>query len=279
LVRDSYRLPVDTYETNVMGTIHLLEAARALKKPCAVVCVTTDKCYENREWVYGYREEDPLGGSDPYSSSKAAAEIAIAAWRRSFFNRHPVRVASTRAGNVIGGGDWAMDRIVPDCIRSLQQRRPVPVRNRHATRPWQHVLEPLSGYLWLGALLTKPSLGEVGLNRLCSAFNFGPGHAANRSVAELVEEVLKHWPGRWEDRSDPKAVHEASWLQLTTDKAGALLRWSPVWGFAESVRETIGWYRMAQESSSAAARHRFTLRQIAEYTLNARKAGIAWAQG
>ncbi len=275
LVRESYRSPVETYETNVLGTIHLLAAARALKKPCAVICVTTDKCYENREWVHGYREEDPLGGHDPYSSSKAAAEIAIAAWRRSFFQGHPVKVASVRAGNVIGGGDWAADRIVPDCIRALQQRQPIPVRNKRATRPWQHVLEPLSGYLWLAALMVRPGLGRTPPDALCAAFNFGPGHDANRSVAELVEEVLKHWPGRWEDRSDPNAVHEAGLLQLATDKAHALLGWSPAWTFAEAVQETVAWYRAPQ--ASPATLHRLGLKQIRDYSQAARRAALSWA--
>lgn len=278
LVRESYRTPVETYDTNVMGTIHLLEAARQLKKPCAVVCITTDKCYENKEWVHGYREEDPLGGYDPYSSSKAAAEIAIAAWRRSFFKEHPVKVASARAGNVIGGGDWAMDRIVPDCIRALQKREVIAVRNKHATRPWQHVLEPLSGYLWLAAVLAKPALANYSADKFCSAFNFGPGHDANRTVAELVAQILKHWPGRWEDRSDPKALHEASLLQLTTDKANALLRWSPVWSFAESTEATVCWYR---EQHRAKRTHvgQLTLGQIATYAKKARETGAIWAQG
>jgi CDP-glucose 4,6-dehydratase len=153
LVRRSYEEPLETYATNVLGTAHVLEALRGLQKPCAAVFITTGKCYENREWVHGYREEDPLGGHDPYSSSKAAAEIAIASWRRAFFCDHPVKIASARAGNAIGGGDWAADRIVPDCIRSLQAGQPIAVRNPKATRPWQHVLEPLSGYLWLAALL------------------------------------------------------------------------------------------------------------------------------
>jgi len=275
LVRESYRTPVETYQTNVLGTIHLLEAARNLKKPCAVVCVTTDKCYENREWVHGYREEDPLGGYDPYSSSKAAAEIAIAAWRRSFFQDHPVKVASARAGNVIGGGDWAADRIMPDCIRALQGRQAIPVRNKHATRPWQHVLEPLSGYLWLAALMAKPAWGRVPVERLHGAFNFGPGHDANRSVGDLVEEVLKHWPGRWEDRSDSKAVHEASLLQLTTDKANALLGWAPVWDFAEAVRQTVAWYRTSQTSPTTL--RRLSLKQIREYSQAAQRAALAWA--
>ena len=277
LVRESYRTPVETYETNVLGTIHLLEAARALKKPCAALCITTDKCYENKEWIYGYREEDPLGGYDPYSSSKAAAEIAIAAWRRSFFKNHPVKVSSARAGNVIGGGDWAPDRIVPDCVRALQNRRAIAVRNPQATRPWQHVLEPLSGYLWLAAAMAKPSLVGREPNLLCGAFNFGPGHDANRCVAELVEEILKHWPAGWEDHSDPKAVHEANLLQLATDKASALLGWSPAWSFADSVRKTVEWYRAAQTGPSPAVLRRLTLRQIADYEKAARKCQAVWA--
>lgn len=278
LVRESYRTPVETYDTNVMGTIHLLEAARQLQKPCAVVCITTDKCYENKEWVHGYREEDPLGGYDPYSSSKAAAEIAIAAWRRSFFKEHPVKIASARAGNVIGGGDWAADRIVPDCVRALRKREVIAVRNKHATRPWQHVLEPLSGYLWLGAVLAKPKLTDFSAAHFCSAFNFGPGHDANRTVAELVEQILKHWPGRWADRSDPKAVHEASLLQLTTDKANALLGWAPVWSFPDTIRETITWYATAQRNATGGKLRQLTAGQIQEYCRAAQARGIRWAR-
>lgn len=275
LVRESYRTPVDTYATNVMGTLHVLEAARNLDRPCALVCITTDKCYENREWVHGYREEDSLGGYDPYSSSKAAAEIAIAAWRRSFFKGHPVQVASARAGNVIGGGDWAMDRIVPDCVRALQQQQPIAVRNPRATRPWQHVLEPLSGYLWLAARLHQPSTIPT---PLASAFNFGPGHDANRCVSELVGEILKHWPGKWVDHSDPHAVHEANLLQLATDKANALLGWAPVWSFAEAVRETIQWYRATSADAARRAVHQLTLRQIAEYEIAAAQKQAVWAR-
>jgi CDP-glucose 4,6-dehydratase len=278
IVRESYRAPVATYQTNVMGTLHLLEAARTLQRPCAVVCVTTDKCYENREWLYGYREEDPLGGYDPYSSSKAAAEIAIAAWRRSFFSQHPVKVASARAGNVIGGGDWAADRIVPDCIRALQHNQPILVRHPNATRPWQHVLEPLSGYLWLGALLANPSLSRVPAERLCSAFNFGPNHEANRRVAELVEHILRHWPGRWENHSDPKAVHEAGLLQLAIDKAQALLGWAPVWSFATTIEQTVRWYRATQEHAAGAKLLELTRAQLGQYTADARQAGLPWAE-
>lgn len=274
LVRRSYVEPVSTYATNVMGTVHVLEAARALAKPCVTVLITTDKCYENREWLHGYREEDPLGGYDPYSSSKAAAEIAIAAWRRSFFSHHPGRIASARAGNVIGGGDWAEDRIVPDCIRALQAGRRISVRNKTATRPWQHVLEPLSGYLWLAARLAQSAPGN---SALTGAFNFGPGHDANRTVAELVGEILKHWPGQWEDRSDPRAEHEAQLLQLATDKAHALLRWQPVWSFPETIRQTISWYRTAAAQPAAAKIRDLTQQQIATYQQQAAAAGVAWA--
>lgn len=278
IVRESYQKPAETFATNVLGTIHLLEALRRLDRPCAVVIVTSDKCYENRDWLHGYREEDALGGYDPYSASKGAVEIAVASWRRSFFADSPVRIASARAGNVIGGGDWAKDRIVPDCVRALQTGQPIPVRNKVATRPWQHVLEPLSGYLWLAAVLARPELRPYSPELLTSAFNFGPGHDANRSVAELVEEVLRHWPGRWEDRSDPHAPHEAKLLQLATDKAHALLGWSTVWGFREAVRQTVEWYRDTNGATDPAAVGELTPRQIVQYTTAARAAEVAWAK-
>ncbi len=275
LVRFSYEQPVLTYTTNVMGTAHVLEALRGLQKPCAAVFITTDKCYENREWLHGYREEDPLGGHDPYSSSKAAAEIAISAWRRSFFKNHPVKIASARAGNVIGGGDWAKDRIVPDCCRALQRGEAIPVRNKTATRPWQHVLEPLSGYLWLAARLSQPSTLN---HQFASAFNFGPGNEANRTVAELVTELLQHWPGRWEDKSDPNAVHEASLLHLATDKANVLLDWQPVWPFAETIRQTARWYQAAAKNPTAEVLPALTRQQIDEYCQRARTASLAWTK-
>ncbi len=278
LVLAAYDQPVDTYAINVMGTIHVLEALRQLQKPCVAILVTTDKCYENREWLYGYREADPLGGHDPYSSSKAATEIAIASWRRSFFDGHPVRLASVRAGNVIGGGDWAPNRLVPDCIRALQGGQPIPVRNKVATRPWQHVLDPLSGYLWLAARLAESGASD---DQLASAFNFGPGHEANRTVAELVNEVLKHWPGRWEDRSDPAAVHEAQLLQLSTDKAHARLGWAPVWTFPNAIAHTVTWYRQATSagtgSDAAKAIQALTTGQIEHYQTDAANAGLPWA--
>ena len=274
LVRRSFEDPVSTYHTNVLGTIHVLEALRGLDKPCAAVFVTTDKCYDNREWLHGYREEDPLGGVDPYSSSKGAAEIAIASWRRSFFKGHPVRVASARAGNVIGGGDWACDRIVPDCVRALSRSKPVGVRNRTATRPWQHVLEPLGGYLWLAAVLAQPTLRPYDRELFASAFNFGPGLDSNRTVKDLVVEVLKHWPGEWEDQSEPNAVHEAKLLNLAIDKAHHLLGWKPVWTFEQAIAATIRWYRAVQAHEDVIA---LTTTQIADYERDMRQTGSSWA--
>lgn len=277
LVREGYACPVETYATNVQGTVNVLDALRRLDCPCAAVFVTTDKCYENREWFYGYREEDPLGGHDPYSSSKAAAEIAIQSYRRSYFQNHPIRIASARAGNVIGGGDWAMDRIVPDCIRNLQQNRPIALRNPDATRPWQHVLEPLSGYLWLAAVLAGYGKASLNGHQPCAAFNFGPGPDANRPVVELVKELLKHWPGQWEDARNPHAVHEAGLLQLCADKARNELKWAPVWRFEEAVAQTARWYRDSNTSSGAAQVGDLTRAQIAGYCRQAGSNRLLWA--
>lgn len=299
LVRRSYEQPLETYETNVLGTAHVLEALRVADWPCAAVIVTTDKVYENREWVHGYREDDRLGGYDPYSSSKAAVEIVVASWRRSFFGgKHPVRIATARAGNVIGGGDWAQDRIVPDCVRALARGEPIPIRNPQSTRPWQHVLEPLSGYLWLAACLSHqpstidhpplPSPSDLRpltadlcslASALDSAFNFGPEGESTRSVRDLADELLKHWPGRWEDRSNATAVHEAGQLHLAIDKARALLKWAPSWSFAQTVEQTVAWYRQVETMSDPAAVQAFTAGQISRYTESARKSGRAWAIG
>ncbi len=274
LVRLSYEQPVSTFATNFMGTIHVLEALRLAGNPCSVVCVTTDKCYENREWLHSYREEDAMGGYDPYSASKGAAEIAIASYRRSFFLNAPVRVASARAGNVLGGGDWAVDRIVPDCFRSLQAGQPIRVRNKIATRPWQHVLEPLSGYLWLGAALADPALLQRSeYQAYASSFNFGPPLTSNRTVAELVQELLQHTPGSWQDASDPNAVHEASKLNLAIDKAFHLLQWQPVWDFSQTIANTADWYQQATADPVE-----FTRQQTSSYAAAAAAAGIAWAK-
>ena len=269
LVRLSYEMPVETYATNVLGTVHVLEAARLAKRSCTVVVVSTDKCYENREWVHSYREDDAMGGYDPYSSSKGAAELAVSAYRRSYFSGvdSPVRLASARAGNVVGGGDWAQDRILPDCIRALQDGASIPVRNKVSTRPWQHVLEPLSGYLQLGAQLHRNPA-------FATAFNFGPALTSNRTVAELVKEVIKHWTGRWEDTSDPSAVHEAKLLNLSTDKAFHFLQWQPVWNFEQTVSKAVSWYRQIDAGADAGT---LTRDDIAAYISAAEAAGICWA--
>ena len=252
LVRRSYADPLGTWAINVMGSLQLLEALKPLQHPCAVVMVTTDKVYENREWPNGYRENDRLGGHDPYSASKAAAELAIASWRSSFCGPAPhqtpqLRIATARAGNVIGGGDWATDRIVPDAIRALSTGVPIAVRNPAATRPWQHVLEPLGGYLRLAeALASDPEPP-------CEAFNFGPALESNRSVRELVDSILTIWPGHWLDQSDPAAPHEAGLLHLQIDKAHHRLGWSPRWDYATTIARTVGWYRAQHAGASALA--------------------------
>jgi len=240
LVRLSYEQPVETFDTNIMGTIHVLDALRSLKNRCNAVLITTDKCYENKETKRPYKEDDPMGGYDPYSCSKGCDELVISSCRRSFFNSpvSPVWIASARAGNVIGGGDWAKDRIIPDCFRALQKGEAIPVRNKVSTRPWQHVLEPLSGYLTLGAALDARQNFEA----VASGFNFGPNPNANRTVKEVVEELLKHTKGMWIDKSDPKAVHEAGILNLNITKARKVLGWKPTWNFEETISKVAEWY-------------------------------------
>ena len=261
LVRLSYEKPIETFETNVMGTANVLESARQVfGRQVSVVCVTTDKCYENKETTRPYREDDPMGGYDPYSCSKGCDELLIASYRRSFFGTpdSPVWVASARAGNVIGGGDWAKDRIVPDCMRALAKGEPIPVRNKVSTRPWQHVLEPLSGYLALGAALDS----RTRFADFCGGFNFGPDPRANRTVKDLVAEILKWTKGRWVDKSDPRAVHEAGLLNLDIRKARRVLGWKPKWNFEKTVEETAKWYEAVRRGESPASA---TRRQIGEY--------------
>lgn len=265
LVRDSYLDPVNTWETNVNGTMNLLEAVRLLKLETNIVVITSDKCYENKEWIYGYRENDPLGGYDPYSASKGAAEIVTSSWRRSFFNiesydAHKVKVATARAGNVIGGGDWSKDRIIPDCIRALSEENVIHVRNPLSTRPWQHVLESLGGYLLLGRslLLNDPSRLEA----LSGAFNFGPYSTSNKPVEDLVEEVLKHWKGSWNYKKED-AFHEAFLLNLNIDKASQILNWSPVWNFKNTIEQTVKWYKEVCSKPESAQQQ--TTEQIKDY--------------
>ncbi len=274
IVRQSYAEPLETFATNATGTAHLLEAVRCASLPCMVIVVTSDKCYENQGWDHGYRETDPLGGHDPYSMSKAAAELVAASWRRSFFlpDARLGHLVTVRAGNVIGGGDYAADRIVPDCVRSLLAGRAIAVRNPAATRPWQHVLDCLSGYLWLGVRLANVEKTSP----LVGAFNFGPGLQANVPVRELVEELLRQWPGTWEHTPAPGAPKEAARLNLAIDKAAALLGWHPTWEFRDAVRATAQWYH-ERHVAKRADMTAFTLVQIAAFTDAARRKGLAWA--
>jgi CDP-glucose 4,6-dehydratase len=253
LVRESYKSPAETFEVNVMGTVSVLESVRCQGRPCVVVIVTSDKCYENREHVWGYREIDPLGGHDPYSASKGTAEIVAAAYRRSFFPTagladHQIQVASVRAGNVIGGGDWATDRIIVDLVRHLERNEPVPVRNPRSIRPWQHVLEPLSGYLLLAArMITEPGA------HWCDGWNFGPMSSDTVTVLEVVERFISAWgKGSWVDRSDPRQPHEAHLLRLSIEKALAELSWRPRWSVHDAIGHTARWYRRFYDSPNAA---------------------------
>jgi CDP-glucose 4,6-dehydratase len=275
LVRLSYDRPEVTWATNVNGTIHVLEGLRMVKHPCSAVIVTSDKCYENQETGRAYPEEDSLGGFDPYSASKGAVEVAVAAWRRSFFLKGSVQIASARAGNVIGGGDWAQDRIIPDCVRALRNGAPIGIRNKNAVRPWQHVLEPLSGYLWLAASMGtarwKPAHPELAS---ASAFNFGPTDESSRSVGNLVEEVLKHWTGTWVDQSDPTAVHEAHLLGLATEKARLQLGWKPVWEFSDAVLHTVQWYQRAFDGKST---QEVTQSEIRDFGRSAALKSLEWS--
>lgn len=257
LVRQGYRDPLGTWQTNVLGSLCLLEALKPLPYPCAVVMVTTDKVYKNREWLYGYRETDQLGGHDPYSASKAAMELAVSSWRSSFcgsaLHQTPyLAIATARAGNVIGGGDWAADRIIPDAIRALRADQPIPVRNPAATRPWQHVLEPLSGYLSLAQHLYEHQAADLLIpNPFARPFNFGPSLEANRSVQELIDTLLKHWLGRWQAQGDGVAPHEAGLLHLVSDQARRLLGWHSRWNFEVTVERTVYWYYQVHKGTTA----------------------------
>lgn len=262
IVRDSYKNPVETYSVNVMGTVHLLEAIRKCASVKAVINVTTDKCYENREWVWGYRENEPMGGYDPYSNSKACSELVTASFRDSFFNErnyssHGVALASARSGNVIGGGDWANDRLIPDCIRSLLKSEKIRIRNPLAIRPWQHVLEPLSGYLILAEKLYEegPSFAE--------AWNFGPEDADPRPVEWIVSRICAQWGANAKYEIDQgEHPHEAHYLKLDCSKAKWRLGWFPRWDLARAIDRVIEWVR---DYSRGADMRQVCVRQIAEY--------------
>ncbi len=276
LVLDSYGTPAETFNINVMGSINVMEAVRLAGRPAAVVMVTTDKVYQNREWPFGYRETDPLGGHDPYSASKAAMEVAIASWRNSFFPpagaaEHGIRLASARAGNVVGGGDWSDNRIVPDLARALAAGRPAGLRNPGALRPWQHVLEPLAGYLQLGA-----SLAGEGGGAYADAWNFGPAPTDVRTVGDLAEAMARAWgTAGWVDASDAGAQHEAGILKLGIDKAVGGLGWRPVWDFDALVARTAWWYKAVLDDAHAA--RAATEADLDAYIHDAVRLGIDWS--
>jgi CDP-glucose 4,6-dehydratase len=260
LVRRSYQQPIETFATNVMGTVHVLEAARHCSSVKAIVNITTDKCYENREWVWGYREDEPMGGHDPYSSSKACAELVSAAYRQSFLKEAHIAMATARAGNVIGGGDWASERLVPDILHSLQNKQSVAIRNPHAIRPWQHVLEPLSGYLLLAECLVKN--GQVD----AEAWNFGPQDEDARPVQWIVERLCKAWgdSAGWH-LQDGQQPHEAHFLKLDISKVQQRLNWRPHWSIETALQLTSDWHRAwlaGQDMRSVC------LQQISQYGVN-----------
>ncbi|MDG2013951.1 MAG: CDP-glucose 4,6-dehydratase [Pirellulaceae bacterium] len=263
VVREGYRAPRETFDVNIMGTVNVLEAVRELANPCSVVCVTSDKCYENVEQVWGYRETDPMGDHDPYGGSKGAAEIAIQSYRHSFFPpaeiaRHGIKLASGRAGNVIGGGDWTENALIVDVVKSLANKRPVALRNPSAFRPWQHVLQALSGYLTLAAKL-------VGSDdpKYCGGWNFGPVPGNEIPVSELVDVFLREWgSGTWEDASNGTDPRESNILRLSIDKAIWELGWKPGWHVGEVLQKTAYWY---QRHAQGECMRDFSLQQIAEY--------------
>ena len=274
LVSSAYSDPVETWQTNVMGTLNVLESLRRISNSCAVVMITSDKCYENVEWVWGYRETDRLGGIDPYSASKAAAELAINFHIKSFFSSDSskVSIASARAGNVIGGGDWSENRIVPYCVRAWEKGESASLRNPKATRPWQHVLEPLGGYLALAVNLSQSKVlhGE--------SFNFGPNLQQNHNVADLVDELGKNWPAaKWRaDVSNNEVPYESGLLKLNCDKALHELQWQAVLSFQETAALTADWYKKQQLSNINM--REISESQISDYQDKAKKLGLRWAQ-
>lgn len=267
LVRASYEDPVGTYQTNLLGTVHILEAARTSSSVRAVVVVTTDKCYENREWVWAYREIDRLGGYDPYSNSKACAELVVSSYRNSFFNpdrfsQHGVSVASVRAGNVIGGGDWSRDRLIPDIVRAITNGQVVKIRNPQAVRPWQHVLEPLSGYINLAERLILSGV-EFG-----TAWNFGPDDSDSVPVESVVAQFCREWgnDARWACEDEPH-LHEARMLKLDWSKAAQALEWRPIFPLKEAIRLTANWYKRQAQGEDPRS---LMLEQIRSFTNHAK---------
>lgn len=271
IVREGFERPIEAFDTNVRGTVNLLEELRERGGPLAAVIVTSDKCYRRLPRDLPHREDDPLGGNDPYSASKAACEIAVEAYRKSYFSPmnladHGVAVATVRAGNVVGGGDWGAHRLVPDVIRALSSSEPVPIRNPDHVRPWQHVADVLSGYLGLGARLIEAAHGVRGRDFACGAWNFAPPLGRDWSVRELVESCLEHWGGgTWVRQADPSGPVERDTLRLDASKAETLLSWRPRWLHEEMVSRTVHWYRASAEGMRGAALRDLTLAQLGEH--------------
>lgn len=259
IVRESYALPKDTFDVNVGGTVNLLECARLVPSVKVFVNITSDKCYENREWAWGYREGDPMGGHDPYSASKGCSELVTNAYYKSFFREQldpPKFLSSVRAGNVVGGGDWQKDRLVPDCMRKLEKGEAIEIRNPDATRPWQHVLEPLGGYLLLGQKMWEDG------HRYCGAWNFGPEADSIVPVSRVADHIIAAWgDGKYECSDEANAVHEASLLSLDISKARHVLNWKPRWNLQQTVEATVDWYKNARKEDVYA----FNCRQIDKY--------------
>jgi CDP-glucose 4,6-dehydratase len=278
IVSISYEDPLETFQTNTIGTANILEALRSVTNPCAAVIITSDKCYDNVEWIWGYREQDALGGKDPYSASKGAAELVIKTYFHSYFNKPESKgkLATVRAGNVIGGGDWALNRIVPDCFRSWTNSKPVSIRNPNSTRPWQHVLEPLSGYLRAAQVLAE---GKVNIHG--EPFNIGPNADQNHTVLELLQAVGRYWKsGSLKDHFaiEPNtAFHEAGLLKLNCDKALAFLHWKPVMDFSATAKFTGEWYNYYYNQKKESGVTGYTLKQIETYAEAAKEKNIAWA--
>lgn len=257
LVRLSYQQPIETYATNVMGTVHVLEAARQAGSVKAIVNITTDKCYENREWVWGYREDEPMGGHDPYSNSKGCAELVSSAYRKSFLKEAGIAIATARAGNVIGGGDWALDRLVPDILRALETQKPVQIRNPHAIRPWQHVLEPLSGYLLLAERLYEYGQTDA------EGWNFGPRDEDAQPVQWIVERLCESWgQGATWVQQIGEHPHEASYLKLDISKARQRFNWAPRWSLQTALTRITEWH---QAWLSGADMRDYCLKQISQF--------------
>ena len=274
IVSKSLNRPVKTFETNIVGTINVLESLRELTNKCTSIIITSDKCYKNKEWTWGYRENDELGGFDPYSASKACAEICIESYFNTFFcKKSYLKICSTRAGNVIGGGDWAEGRIIPDCVKSWIKNEIVFIRNPKSTRPWQHVLEPLSGYLLLADILHRDS-NEINGN----SFNFGPSGDQNSSVGYLVKEISNYWPNsKWEFSSKSKSnLNECNLLKLNCDKAQSKLGWYPVWDLEKTISQTINWYKNFYLEKNYSSID-FSIAQIKHYQDCAKDKGLKWA--